>query len=214
MPLSVSSDAAGPDWSPPSYVEVLAVSHILELPQDIQVPSDTAVALTEERKDVFQGWSDDVKTAFTNIPIETPGQSPLHRLVVRNAIVRTAIPLQAADHAFAEWEQPLMSSEAWEQRQRAFRAAVATGWEVRKSVVAASTFIAPDRWRSSEADRVALMLEQLDASLDFVNDYIVSLSLLRGDPLLGPVARGDLPPLCPVIIEGGRRWAAWTRKTP
>jgi len=56
------------------------------------------------------GWGE---RGLTNVPIETPGRSPLHRLLFRNAIVKTAKPLQAADLAFAEWEQLLMPPEVW-----------------------------------------------------------------------------------------------------
>jgi hypothetical protein len=188
-------------WRPPDYAEVIVVTHVLELPQDLRVQSGTAFGLSEQRDDVFVDWPDEAKEALTHVPIKTPGRSPVDRLVFRNAIVKTAIPLQAADIAFKDYVQPLMPRAEWRARERGLRKALARGWNVRKTVVAASTYIAPQTWREAGEQLHELLLERLDESLDFLNDYIVTLSLLRGDPLLAQVARGDLPSVCPVVVE-------------
>jgi hypothetical protein len=197
----VPSDGDPAAWTPPDYAEVVVITHVLELPQDLRVPSGIAFGLTEQREDVFVDWPDKAKVALTRVPIQTPGWSPVHRLVFRNAVVKTALPLQAADLAFKDYVQPLMPPEEWRERERSLKEAVARGWDVRKTVVAASTFVAPERWRGRSDELRDLLRRQLDESLDFLNDYIVSLSLLRGDPLLVPVSRGDLAAACPVVIE-------------
>jgi hypothetical protein len=186
---------------PPEYAEVLVLTFILELPQDLRHPQDKAFGLTEERDDVFVDWPDEAKTIVTRVPITTPGRSPVCRLVFRNAEVKMPLPLQAADFAFGEWTRPFFNDEAWEERNRILEEAVSSGMDVRRTVVAATRFTHPDLWGQTPDERLALLGHEFQESLDFLNDYIITLSMVRGDPSLTPVARGDLAASCPVIVD-------------
>jgi hypothetical protein len=73
--------------------------------------------------------------------------------------------------------------------------------DVRRTVVAATRFVHPDSWGETPGERLALLAHEFQEALDFVNDYIITLSMVRGDPSLTPVARGDLAAACPVVVD-------------
>jgi hypothetical protein len=135
------------------------------------------------------------------MPIETPGRSPVCRLVFRNTNVKMPLPLQAADFAFGEWTRPFFNDAAWEERNRILDDAARSGIDVRRTVVAITRFVHPESWGQTADERLALLGREFQAGLDFLNDYIITLSMVRGDPSLGPVARGDLAAACPVIVD-------------
>jgi hypothetical protein len=86
--------------------------------------------------------------------------------------------------AFGEWTEPFFERAAWKERNRQLRAAMSQGATARKTVVAASRFVHPQAWRVSTAQRRELLGREFQSALDLLNDYIVTLSLVRGDPSL------------------------------
>jgi hypothetical protein len=85
------------------------------------------------------------------------------------------------------------------------------GWV---TTVAATRFVPAQSWPENESDKAELLGRELDASLSVLNEFIVALSLARQEPRFTPVARGDLPLMCPVILEtapmhDGERNGAW-----
>jgi len=123
------------------------------------------------------------------------------RLTFRRCYVPERAQLVAAATAFEDWIEPVAQPEMFEE-QRKLRARYLTGgsygWI---SVVAATRFVPAKDWPADENDRSALLGRELDESLNALNEYLISLSLARQDPSIVPIARGDLPALCPVILE-------------
>ena len=48
----LSGEPQGLEWTPPDYAEVVVVTFILELPQDLRHPPDKAFVLTAGRADL------------------------------------------------------------------------------------------------------------------------------------------------------------------
>ncbi len=69
------------------------------------------------------------------------------------------------------------------------------------TVVAATTFMPAPNWPNDPIEQARCQGQELDKALSIFNEYLVSLSLMRHDPLIRPIARGDLPFLCHVILE-------------
>jgi hypothetical protein len=186
----------------PDHAEVLVVTHLLELPRDLGLPQGISYAIVEPRDDIFQDWPDQAKAEFVGMPeMPSPGSSPIIRLTFCRTYVPERAPLVAANLAFDHWIAEFASDEELEVF-RGFRELYMTegslGWV---TTVAATRFVPAQDWPAPETERAALLGRELDASLSTLNEFIVALSLARQEPRFTPVARGELPLMCPVILE-------------
>lgn len=196
------SSAEATLFAPPSGAEVVVITHILELPRYLPVKDSQAMVLYEEREDVFVDWPDEVKAHLALAPAPPQsGRSPALRLVFRQILTRTRLPLEAADRAFADWVRPLVPQPEWRSRQRQLKKASRRGFWEPTTVVAATRFVAASTWPPREVDQMNLLLGELLASLDLINALSLSVGLVTEEPRLLPIALGDLPALCPFIIE-------------
>jgi hypothetical protein len=196
--------------------EVLVITHVLELPRDLVLPDDTAYAVVEPRRDIFLGWTDEEKALFVGLSgLPKPDVAPVQRFVFRRRSATTRPPLLLADEAFGEWVEPLIGKRDARERARRKRSIEKAGFPEIVTVVAATRFVPSGEWPSDSSDRSALLGRELDASLAVLNQFLVSLSLARNDASISPIARGDLPGLCPVILEsapmtrGGRHGTSY-----
>jgi hypothetical protein len=190
-------------YAVPAHAEVLVVTQLLELPRDLGLPRASNFVVVEPRVDgLFDSWSEGDRARFIGLDaLPRPETSPVLRLRFERVFVPERAPLIAALSAFEDWVTPL----ATDQELAEFRAIRekylsegSLGWV---TVVAATRFMSPSDFADDLEGRTAILGEQLDVSLAVLNDFIVSLSLARHDPSVVPVARGDLPFLCPVLIE-------------
>jgi hypothetical protein len=186
----------------PPDAELLVVTHILELPHDLGFTGTPALALFEPRTDLFGGWSDEEKAHLVSSPPPPdPGTSPVTRLVFKHTWIRGRPPLVAADNAFESFATPLLPKRSARRRRWQRRLAGLRGLSEPVTVVAATRFIPAQDWPQDRENQEAILGRELDASIDFLNDFILSVGLIRNDPRLIPIARGDLPIVCPVILE-------------
>jgi hypothetical protein len=186
----------------PDHAEVLVVTHLLELPRDLGLPQGINYAIVQPRDDIFLDWPDQAKAEFIGMSdMPSPDASPVIRLTFCRTYVPERAPLIAAHLAFEGWIEPVATKEELEVF-RGFREMYMSegslGWV---TTVAATRFVPAREWPPAESDRAALLGRELDASLSVLNQFIVSLSLARQEPRFLPVARGDLPLICPVILE-------------
>jgi hypothetical protein len=182
--------------------EVLVVTHVLELPRDLVLPDKTAYAIFEPRDDLFLDWPDDAKAALIGMEQPPdPGTGPVQRFVFRRRSARTRPPLMLADEAFGEWVEPLIGKELSRERTGLRRSVAKRGFPEIVTIAAATRFVSTEEWPSGRSARAALLGGELDASLRALNQFLISLSLARNDASIRPLARGDLPFLCPVILE-------------
>jgi hypothetical protein len=160
------------------------------------------VALIEAREDLFENWADDAKAALIGLPsIPTPGTSPIARLVFRRVWAPERAQLTAAYLAFDGWITPNMDAESTAELNalhQAYMHGGSFGWI---TVVGATTFVRAQDWPTDEIERAAAQGRELDSCLSYLNSFLLALGLARNDPSIAPVARGDLPRLCPVILE-------------
>jgi hypothetical protein len=85
---------------------------------------------------------------------------------------------------------------------RLLETTVEQGLEAPVTVIGATRFLPVERWPRGRAAQEELMRAELDVALDDLNDYIIALGLVTNDARRRPVAAGDLPFLCPVVLEG------------
>lgn len=201
-PRPMSEFPAGWVFELPVWAEALVLSHIIELPRDLRLPDRTGIFRWDEPPAEMANCDPSVFAALLHCPEETRGpRRPLARLVFRRTEVRGRLPLQAADQLFQDWERPLIPPAAWKQRTKVLRAAVKRGIEEPVTVVGASELIAAGAWPDTRDEQEDALDAALEAGLDYLNDLITTLGLVERDPSIPPVARGELPALCPVIIE-------------
>lgn len=185
----------------PEYAKVIVVTHILELPRDLAFAAGAMVRYGAPDS-VGGGFGGEVWAALLQMPEAPPGDlQPATRLVFRRAQVRFPLPLEAADKCFGHFEEALMSRAARKHRQRVLGTASKAGLRSYKTVVAVSRFLAPSEWPRTGHEQLECCLRELRSCLNDLNDVIVATSLHRGDPRLLPLSLGDVPSLCPVVIE-------------
>jgi hypothetical protein len=143
-----------------------------------------------------------------------PGVSPVIRLTFARNYVPERAPLVAANLAFDHWVAEFASDEELEVIRGMREMHIEEGSFGWVTTVAATRFVPAGEWPREEIDRAALLGRELDASLAVLNEFIVALGLARQNPRFSPIARGDLPLVCPVILEtapmpDGKRNGAW-----
>lgn len=202
-------------FDPPPSAEVLVVTHLLEMPRDLQIPENMTLGLFEPRDDakVFEEWPDDVWAAVVGLEsLRTPGTRPIQRVVFRSRLLRSRAPLLAADEAFSQWVRALLTNKEMRIRKRGTRR-FRSGVEQWVTIAAVTRYIPRELWPDDAENQEDTLSEELDGALATLNDFIVALSLVRNSPELAPVARGEFPRVCPVIVEAlpvtdGRRVGA------
>ena len=193
---------------------MLALTHVLELPRDLQIPDQKGVALFEPRGDVFVEWPDDARAAFIGLERSpVPGASPVYRVIFRRVLIRSRLPLEAADHAFDRFTRPLGSRRDWMFRRLALSIHSRRGFREWVTVAAVTHFIQACEWPSERGAQIPFLHEHLRQSVSELNRLLIALGLVRGNAAFGALAVGDLPALCPVVIEAapmieGRRVGA------
>jgi hypothetical protein len=195
--------AAG--YAPPGYADGLVVTHVLELNQDLRVPSGFRMMLAHEPTPEESVLPVELRRMLFEVPAEDADQLGEKLLSTRlhfwRQPVKAQMPLQAADLAAAEWTRELMSEEQWRAREASLQQAVENLIFKPVSVVAVTRILRRDRWPESQAEQQGVLEDELDAGIDFLNEFLLSLALVTRDLRMRPIARGDLPALCPVIIE-------------
>ena len=197
----MSSDEL-PFCAPDDTIGVM-VTHILELPRSLRVPENFRLLVSESRDGRFPDVPSSVLMHVLGADSHQLDDErvPTIRLDLRTAAVRVKMPLQAADICFQDWERPLLSRSRWSERSRVLKKARRFGIEAPVTVVAGTCLLPVDDWGTTCEQQEAAVESSLDASLDLMNSFVLSLGLMANDPSFGPFERGDLPFLCPVIVE-------------
>jgi hypothetical protein len=187
----------------PAHAELVTVTHLLELPKDLGLARESVFVIVEPRNDgLFESWPDEARAQFIGLAeLPRPNVSPVLKLVFRRAYVPERAPLVAAHTAFENWVvdlAPNSETESFRELRDGFVSNGSFGWV---TVVAATRFVRASSFPSDLEGRTTILGRELDASLATLNDFIVALSLTRRDPSIVPVARGDLPFVCPVLLE-------------
>ncbi len=186
----------------PDHAELIVVTHVLELPTDLGLPSPLTHLIVQPRDDVFVGSPDEAMAAFVGVPaLPRPNVSPDTRITFRRTYAPDRPYLWAAMGAFDDWLEGLADPGLLDVFRTPRLLDPPPGTFAWVTVAAATRFIAASPWPSEPADQSRLLGSELDSCLRTLNNFLSALSLARGDPTLRPVARGDLPPLCPVILE-------------
>lgn len=191
-------------YTPPPYAEGLVATHVLELPSDLRCPR-MAMYLGEEPTDVEAVVPADLRFALLEVP---RAQQELlgHRLITTRISfarqpVRRQMPLQAADLAFGNWTKSLLSEEEWAAREQGLASAIENLIVEPVTVVAVSRIIPIEKWPADLEGQDKALDDAVDTCLTFLNEFVLSVGLVTSDPRIRPVARGELPFMCPVIID-------------
>jgi hypothetical protein len=195
-----------PERRPPPFsiaegAEVLLVTHILELPLDLGLPENRTILISEERTDVFQSWApQDIATLFQLPRTLTPGTFPVVRLNFRRRYLPERAELFTAIESFSDWIFPYLPSDAQQSHERLRKGFKRGSWGW-ISAVGATTFLPVSAWPVDPAEQSRTTGVELDKAIAILNEFLISLSLARGEPSIHPIGRGDLPRLCPVVLE-------------
>lgn len=139
--------------------------------------------------------------AVARVRVRIPGRSPTTRFVFRRVHVPERAPLVGAYAAFENWLLPNMVHDGAPELQTRFHHYMEHGSFGWVTVVAATRFLRAADWPIDEAGYAPAQEIELEACLSHLNDFLLALSLARGDVSIKPVARSELPRLCPVVLE-------------
>jgi hypothetical protein len=114
-----------------------------------------------------------------------------------------AVPLRAADEAFADLVKPQLSVKARFGRWRGLRKVTRKGLRASRSVVALTCYVpAIEVPEEIEIDRPLRWFQsQFFSALGWLNRYLAALAMIQGDWRIGQVSIGDLPPFMPILFE-------------
>jgi hypothetical protein len=193
-------------FSLPDGVEMIVATHLLELRRDLGLPNEFSHVIIYPRDDLFLNWSPEAKGEFvgglTNLFEDKPDSSPQTLLQFRRVYMHERPDTFAALAAFDDLLEPFAPSEMLDPVKRLRDSDAPLGMFDWITVVAGTRYLSPSIWpRERPSEQSALLGEELDACIDILNDFLISLSLARNDTTIGPIARGDLPSVCPVILE-------------
>jgi hypothetical protein len=197
----VISVESGEFYRPPSYAQLLVITHVLELPRDLRVPDGSTLLAGRPGEGVLAQLEHDVVEELLQTTLDPAEPAPSLRLAFRRPRVRVQVPLLAADEAFAKWDEKLIPRKGRRQRRRLVRRFRRKGITAPVTVVGATSIIDAQEWPSNQEAQEALLDSLLDKAVELLNDQIVALGLVSDEPYLAPISVGDLPPLCPVIME-------------
>jgi hypothetical protein len=105
-----------------------------------------------------------------------------------------------AFESFSDWIFPYAPTGAWQSHERLRKAFKRGSWGW-ITAVGATTFLPVSAWPADPVEQARTTGVELDKSIAILNEFLVSLSLARGEPTIHPIGRGDLPRMCPVILE-------------
>jgi hypothetical protein len=176
---------------------VFAATTFLELPYDLGL--DLVHVWTYESGDPWPGWDRDSMAAVIGVPAALEeGTRPLYRLVFRRTPLRVRSSDDAVESAFLGWLRPELSACQRFMRRIRLRLDGMRGQAEYHTVVGVTRYRAvaafPDPDREATGDWV-------EESLAALNDFLVALGLQNMDPLIGPVALSELPPVAPMLME-------------
>lgn len=96
---------------------------------------------------------------------------------------------------------PFISKGDAKSRKRVLKRMRKKGLIAPVTVVAATRLLPRAAWPQDRDFRLATVEDALNVSLVFLNEYLLSLSLLTTDVRWVSITRGDLPSACPFILE-------------
>lgn len=195
--------ARSPEFDLPVGALAVAITNLFELPFAVPLPEESLLFVAEDRTPDWDGIGSEATIEILqgrgSVPVLDPGHVLTTRLVFRSSTVRTELPLQAADVAFANWVEPLLTRRLRAQRARTFRRMKRLGAYRPVSVVAGTRILPRPVWDKGDADDV--IETSFDFCLTFLNQFLVAVAAGSGDARIDALARGGLPFLCPVILE-------------
>lgn len=188
----------------PDGAVAVAVTHVLELPARLPSPIGAVLHLAQTRTAEWEGVGSSATAAALGLVRDDEDFPESHvvttRLVFRAPRVRHRLPLEAADLAFGEWISPLINRRDRLTRRWTLALSRRIGIRLPVTVVGATNLIPARSWDDPD-ERDAIVEASLVACLTYLNEYIVALAVATGDARLRVMARGDLPVLCPMILE-------------
>jgi hypothetical protein len=171
---------------PPDAEQVWTVRFLMELPWSIRV--DGASFLISESARPWQGWSPAALGALAGMPPLPEGVRPTHAIEIKQACVRSGVPLEAVSETFPDWEAH--TTAGGERVTPSGR-----NW---KSVIRVSMFEAADEVLDElERNHLEWLSRRFDYALEIANEYLVVLAAMNDEWHLSSVSRGDLPPELP-----------------
>jgi len=181
---------------------IFAVTFVIELPFDLGLREQSGGLLYEERAAHWEGWdSDEIRTVLQlpedlNLPDDL---GPGTRWMLRRGWVRSHVPLMAADEAFSDWVEPLVTPEEHRARQRTVKRWRKRGIQKPITIAALTRFVGVDGVPRHPEDENARALYEL-VRADF-NRILAILGLTTGIWWIAPVADRELAGMVPVIVE-------------
>jgi hypothetical protein len=192
--------------------EVAAVTVVMELPHDVGLDNVGVFGFT--KGPLWPGWTREQAGNYVQfLGAVEPGRCPVHRIVFKRVRVRSRLPLYASDRTFGDWGAALLPRHKRRLRKAMQRLFGTIGLFEEVSVAAVTWFTPagalPDLSQGEHREA------RIEEALSVLNDFLVCLGVEGNDPLLGPLARVDLPAAVPMLLEtqpvptASRRGISW-----
>ena len=177
---------------------IVALTVVAELPHDLKISGRAVFAF--ERSKPWAGWDERSMATLAGYPPSlAEGRTPTFRLAFERTRIRSRLPLQAADKAFGRWIRPLLSKRQRMRRRIGLALASITGLRETVSVCGLTAFIPARLVPDDPTD--GWIEERIAIAIEMLNGFLVALGVESGDARIGPITRGDLPAMVPVIAE-------------
>jgi hypothetical protein len=182
--------------------QIFAVTFVFELPFDLGLREPVSGLLLERRSGQWDGWSEEGIRTVLELPPEAnlpPDVGPGTRFTLRRQVVRSHPPLLAADRAFADWVEPLLSRSVRLVRRVRLGYWRLKGIKKPVTVVAVTRLVGAQDVPQAPDDARALDLYRL-AKPD-LDRWLSLLGLATGRWWLSGVTDRELPAYIAVITE-------------
>jgi hypothetical protein len=203
MPIALSPDAE----------PITVLTFVLELPRPLPVPANTSMVTLDGPTLGWEHWDPQARAGLlgTSDEMFTAETTPGTRVVFRQAEAWTVPSLYAADTAFADWVEPLLTEDELEHRGEILRLANEAGMPIRLGVVALTRFVPRSEHPPGHEITEKWLLALFRVALRDFNEFLDYLGFVARDLTLSALSDRDLPALLPVLIESSHASEQGTR---
>lgn len=193
------------DWIPgPEAETIFTLSFVFELPQCLRI-SETSIFVGEPGE-TWNGWSHAAmafSAGFSQLP---EGSRPSHTIRLGQARVRGPVALDAATRIFKDWDKGVVPARYRLPRLLRLRLASLRGdRQIRSAAVVSHFLTINDLPENGDFLGHEFLFDQLNRSLDILNQYIVTLAGMTDEWQISAISRIDLQRYVPFKVTADPR---------
>ena len=178
---------------------IIAISWVLQLPNDLGLPRDFRAELT--REGVLHGWAGGDLLQLPRWEGVDDDAYPVIALRFRRAHVGVGMPTEATDRCFGDMQTASLSALGRRLFEFRLNRLVAKGVREWKTVVRISRWYAAAELNGHD-DLDVWLRGEFRGGLSILNQWLATYALASASLTLGPLSPGDLPAFVPTVMEG------------